>query len=214
MSFKVIDAAGNVVEIPDGAPIPSGCRLAVPLSFMDSAQRRALAAVRQHYGAAPLADDAEGDDQDDGDGDSDGDDDQRDEADDGGEELTDELEAEQRRQDAYYEFRQRIDTANVNRKNRRRSSAPALPAPKPKEQPWLKMPGQGDASLADAQTRRADAYRKFCDKIHTASPRRRGPSSPSAPAAAWVSGADADAASAQRERLELLKRAYSKPPTA
>jgi hypothetical protein len=194
MPFKVIDATGNIIEIPDGSPIPSGCRLHVSALTMDSAQRAAIDEVRERYGAPPIEDD-DGEDYDQLDG--------EDDPDDGGEEMTDEQRDEQRRQDAYYNFRQRIDTANVNRRHRR-TAAPVPQAPKPKDPPWLKMKGQGDASLADAEQRRADAYRKFCDKVHTASPRRRGP----APAASWTSESG-DAASEQRERLERLKRAYA-----
>jgi hypothetical protein len=206
MPFQVIDANGNLLEVEDGQPIPSGCRLHVPMTMLDSATRELLDDLKRRYPAKAASDQDGQDDQDD--------DEEPDDQDDGGDDQDDgdghrDNDPEMIRAAAYYSFRNRIDTAN----NRRRK-VPQAPAPR--DPSWQSSGrwkprgryGNDAASLAEAEGRRAAAYVDFKLRIDTANVNRRGrppASPPSSPPAA-----DDAATSERRANLERLQRAYAR----
>jgi hypothetical protein len=199
MPFQVIDRDGDLIEVEDGQPIPSGCRLHVPAVFMDSRERAAIEELRRRH-PSKSADD---DDLDDADDEIDGDD-----GDDADDEIID-SDPEAIRMQAYADFRRRIDTANVNRRNR----VPKAPAPSdPSWQrpgPWRPRgrygnDGTSDAALADAEGRRAAAYADFKVRIDTANINRRN-KAPPAPAAS-----DAAAGSSRLAEIERLQRVFAR----
>ena len=59
MAFQVIDAAGRLIELEDGKPVPPGCKLMVSPLWMDSEQRANAAAYPPKPG--PHDDEDEGD---------------------------------------------------------------------------------------------------------------------------------------------------------
>ena len=61
MAFQVIDAAGRLIELEDGKPVPPGCKLMVSPLWMDSEQRANAAAYPPKPGPDDDDDDDEGD---------------------------------------------------------------------------------------------------------------------------------------------------------
>jgi hypothetical protein len=181
----VIDRDGVEHEIGDDEPIPPGCALRVPISqaFRDSVdgmRKRVMAERRdeEHADDDDELTDAEHEDADDVDDVGDGDDDDDDDGD-GGDELTDEELAEQRRQDAYADYRASLDYRSRRRK---------LPRPTdPPSQRMGKERGLDAAPTADEAVKagreayaRRGAYLRDAWRINR--DRRRGP---------WLQTADA-----------------------
>jgi hypothetical protein len=138
--YKVVDANGRQIELEDHEIVPDGCRLMVSPLFMDSLDQV------QRLVFNDSADDA----------------------------STDErrrviADAEQRRADAYSEFKRGLDTAN-NRTARQ--SVP--PVPSWQKSPWRRRkgveagPAAGDAA-PEGSDRLTNLRRAFGDKTSAAS---------------------------------------------
>jgi hypothetical protein len=160
MPVQVIDRNGRVIEVEDDQPVPPGCRLHVPARFMDSQTREVLDNLKQRYPSKAAAEDDEDDADEIDDDHQDGDDDHRDD------------DPDAIRADAYYAFRQRIDTANINRRKAPKAPKPSDPSWQ-RPRPWRPRGRFGNDALNEAEGRRAAAYVDFKLKIDTANINRR-----------------------------------------
>ncbi len=200
--YRVIDRNGKLTEVEDGCPVPDGCRLHADLRFCDG-----LSAVQKLvFADSQCGDEDPDDDPEDGEDGEDGEDDAESLTGDqrreilysrGSRKLSDAEAAAQRCQDAYSNFKSRIDTASGSRRPRDSRKLFEVPAHQKRQpaRPGVEK-GQSGPFKRDAQSlealrdKAADAYDARSRRLQDAWKKNKGigpaNAAPTVTPPAWV----------------------------